>query len=484
MLYIAYQNTAFNLQIEYTLDMILSIYGADYQIIDYQTLPMLDEESSGVITYGREKPPRLLRNHIHIYESDLFSGDYLKPQSMPRTPLQRYKGLPIIYSGCGQLDSWVKKSNNSIETNIDIIASSFFMLSRYEEVVIDAKDRYERFPATASLAYKENFLDRPIVNEYIELLWEWFRSLKPELKRKPLWPDNKDFAICLTHDVDMIRKYPPLLLILSIGGALLRQKKPKLAFDIALEYLAILLHLRKEPYDTFDYITNLEKSSGFKSSFYFKAGGSSRQDSSDTIRKSRVRRIMRTLEREGCEIGLHPSFNSYTNLRLMASEKSSLDKLVNNKNYGCRQHVIRWKTPVTWRIQEQLGFLYDTTLGFADHIGFRCGICLPFKPFDVVENRRLNIWELPLTMMEGSLLGLSYQSFPPEEAYKEIIRHIKIVKKFRGVFVLLWHNSCLEDSGGQKGWSKVYEKVMKYVSRQGAFVGSGRDIIAWWNENI
>jgi len=479
-----YDNYDFSAPIEYTLDFILSICGASYKVIPFNKFKSkeYDLDKILVVSYGREYLDSGAGKQIHIYASDFFDKNYLKPRSLPQTPLQRHKDLPVIYSGCGQLDGLVKKSDNSIETNIDVIASSFFMVSRYEEVVINAKDRFDRFPATASLAHKENFLDRPIVNEYIKLLWDWVRSLKPDLEEKPLWPDNKNFAVCLTHDVDNIRKYSCIPPLLSVGSALLLQKKPNLAFNIALEYLTVLLRLRKDPYDTFDYITELEKSSGFKSSFYFMAGRHSKPDSRDTIKKSRVVRLVRSLERKGCEIGLHPSFYSYNSLQLMASDKCELDKRIGNKSYGCRLHYLRWKTPDTWRIQEQLGLLYDTTLSFADHIGFRCGVCLPFKPFDVVENRRLNIWELPLTVMEGSLLGLNYQNLPLEEAYDEIIRHIEIVKKFSGVFVLLWHNLYLGDSGDWKGRKEVYEKVMQYISQQNAFVSSGRDIIAWWDK--
>lgn len=480
---VIYDNYGFSVPIEYTFDLILSIYGVGCKVTplnefrpeEYKLDRML------VVSYGREYLNTGAKKQIHIYASDFFDEKYLKPQSMPQTPLPRYQDLPIIYSGSGRLDYWVAKSGNLIETNIDIVASAFFMISRYEEVIIDAKDQHDRFPATASLAYKENFLDRPIVNEYIELLWEWIHSLAPDLQREPLWPQNKKFAICLTHDVDNIRKYsykPPVLII---GGAIVHWGKPGLAFHIALEYLAILFHLKKDPYDTFDYITNLEKSSGFKSSFYFKAGGNSKHDSNDTIKKSRVARLMKSLEKKGCEIGLHPSFHSYNNLRLMASEKSELDKKASNRSYGCRQHYLRWKSPDTWRIQEQLGILYDTSLGFADHIGFRCGFCFPFKPFDVMENRIFDIWELPLTVMEGSLQSPGYQNLSSEEAYEEIIRHIEIVRKFGGVFVLLWHNSALEDSGNWKGWKKVYEETMRYMSQQGAFVSNGREIIDCWN---
>jgi len=132
---------------------------------------------------------------------------------MPQLPLKRWNGLPVIYEGNGDIRSPVVQSENLIETNIDIIASSFFMLSRYEEVIVDEKDQYDRFPATASVAYKEDFLTRPIVNEYIDLLWGWIDSFQLGFKRRVFW-GGKDFAVLLTHDVDTIQRFrwwrPPL----------------------------------------------------------------------------------------------------------------------------------------------------------------------------------------------------------------------------------------------------------------------------------
>ena len=65
------------------------------------------------------------------------------------------------------------------------------MLTRYEEVVnndpLRILDAHERFPATASIAYKENFLHRPVVNEYFEILWYCIKELVPHLEKKPLW---------------------------------------------------------------------------------------------------------------------------------------------------------------------------------------------------------------------------------------------------------------------------------------------------------
>jgi peptidoglycan/xylan/chitin deacetylase (PgdA/CDA1 family) len=482
---VIYDNYEFSSPIEYTFNLILSIYGVAYEIMPFNQFKA-EEHDLGktlVISYGREYLNTWGKRQIHIYASDFFGKNYLKPASMPETPLRKYRDLPVIYRGCGAFDSWIRKSQNLIETNIDIVASSFFMLSRYEEVVQDAKDEHGRFPAKASLAYKEGFLVRPIVNEYIELLWNWIEALKPEMVRRPFWPDNRDFAVCLTHDVDWLKKYSLLPPVISIGSAALRQRNLRLSFSMASYYLGTLLHLQKDPFDTFDYMLNLEHKHGFKSSFYFMAGGISEFDNRYSITEPKLMRLLRQIEDRGCEIGTHASYNSYNRLEHIMSEKTTLDKVLANKSTGCRQHYLRWKTPDTWRLQGKAGFLYDATLGFADHVGFRCGICLPYQPFDVVENRKLNIWELPLIAQDATLQSVNYQNLPPDNAYREIVKHIDKVKGLGGVFVLLWHNSSFDPLGGWTSWKQVYEKALRYISRQNAFVETSGNIIKWWQAN-
>ena len=478
---VLYNDQDFSAAIEYTFLLLLTGYEAHYKIIPIQQLNPDEYDFDGllVISYGEEFIDLSFVRQIHIYASDFFGKDYLKPSSMPTTPLRRYEGLPVIYTGQGHLDSMVKQSEKTIETDIDIIASSFFMVTRYEEVIIDAKDRYDRFPASASLSYREGFLDRPVVNEYIELLRSWIRLLLPDLEPEPFWPDNKDFAFCLTHDVDAIRRYsarPPLE---RIASAILRQNSPRLALSTATEYLLVLSHIRKDPYDTFDYMLGLEKSHCIKSSFYFMSGGGSSQVSY-VATEPLVARLIKQLEEAGCDTGLHAGYDSYNDPSIMSTEKANIDKVVSNRVYGCRQHVLRWKTPDTWRIQEKLGIFYDTSLAYADHIGFRGGICLPYQPFDIIENRQLSIWELPLTAMEGSLQNPRYQGMSPENACEEIIRHIDTVKALHGVFVLLWHNSSFYIHGGWKGWREVYETILQYLDGKNALTCNGREIIEHW----
>ncbi len=44
--------------------------------------------------------------------------------------------------------------------------------------------------------------------------------------------------------------------------------------------------------------------------------------------------------------------------------------------------------------------------------------------------------------MDGSLFN--YQNLTPEEGFQRIKNIINTVKKYQGVFVLLWHNSSLD----------------------------------------
>lgn len=475
-----YDNYDFSGPIEYIFNIIFLAYGISYRIIPFNRFNPVEYDLNKVlvISYGKKYLNMGIRNQIHIYSSGLFGENYLKPDSMPKVALKRYGDLPVIYYGCGDFDGFVRKSDGLIETNIDIIASSFFMLSRYEEIVLDKKDKFNRFPATGSLAYKENFLNRPVVNEYIELLWEWIDSFGLGFKRRKLWED-KDFAVCLTHDVDTVKKYKAYPPMLTIGSLTLRQKDLRRIFATIIDYFKA--KLGKDPYDNFSYIMKLEGRFGFKSSFYFMSGGNTKYDASYSINDSYIISLIKILQEKGFEVGLHPSFNSYNNFQMLNLEKEKLEKAAKNAIFGGRQHYLIWKTPNTWRNLEKAGLKYDVTLSFADHEGFRCGICFPYKPFDIVQNRVLDIWELPLTVMDTSLFV--YQSLTPEEGFQRIKALVDTIKKYNGVFVLLWHNSSFDELR-LPGWGQVYEKTLEYIGKPNIFNDTAKGVIDWRDNNV
>ncbi len=136
--------------------------------------------------------------------------DWLTAASLPSLPLPRLElattpadavtvsdSLPVIYGSPLPDGSFLSVQEEKIALGLDVLGSAFFMLSRYEELVGEVRDEHDRFPASASLAQAEGFLDRPIVNEYLEILWWALSRLWPALPRA-----EREFQLRLSHDVD------------------------------------------------------------------------------------------------------------------------------------------------------------------------------------------------------------------------------------------------------------------------------------------
>ena len=83
---------------------------------------------------------------------------------------------------------------------------------------------------------------------------------------------------------------------------------------------------------------------------------------------------------------------------------------------GVRYHYLRALYHETLPLLEQAGFTYDTTMAFAEHEGFRCGCSFPFRPYSLAEERPLDLVELPLAVMDGTLQEPHYRDLAAPEA--------------------------------------------------------------------
>ena len=358
------------------------------------------------------------------------------------------KNIPVIFG-----DNSLNIQSNEIVCGIDIFASSFFMLTRWEEYVNKERDMYNRFPATASVAYKFGFLDRPIVNEYVEMLWNMLRYLGIEQGRK-----QRSFQYILTHDVDHIIYWKSLKqLFRRLGGDILKRKSIREATNSLKDFINVRLGNSRDPYDTFDFLMDLSESLGVKSHFYFMSGGLTTYDNHYNIDSVRAKEIIRKIEERNHIIGFHPSFNTYNNKKQWRKEKEKLEEVLGYQVKEGRQHYLRFEAPFTWRIWNENQMEFDSTLSYADKEGFRCGVCYDFPVFDFLERRQLKLREFPLIVMEGSFT--TYQNIEPFEMEKKIVSLIEKVKKYKGNFVYLWHNSSFK-VGKWREYDNIYSSTL------------------------
>ena len=336
------------------------------------------------------------------------------------------------------------------------------MLTRWEENVISEKDEYGRFPEKISLSIRNGIHHRPVVNEYIEMLWKMLQFLGYSGKRKKM-----EFEAIITHDVDGVIRYKNFYKLLKIiAGDIIVRKKPGLIPSTIKEYIEVKTGVKKDNYDTFDYLMDLSEKLNVKSHFYFLAQnkGSKRKASNSNydfrydICDPAVISFIQNIKKRGHLVGIHGSYNSYNNYDMFTKEVENLERITGQISES-RQHYLRFMAPVTWRIGNQNRLVQDSTLGFAEEIGFRCGTCYPFHVFDFVKRESLDLVETPLTVMEGAVLFITRN---PDDFYSRICSMIDIVRKYNGKFVLLWHTNCF-NSFEWYPYQDYYLKIINYL---------------------
>ena len=376
------------------------------------------------------------------------------------------KNIPVIYG-----NDELKVNENEIICDIDIFASSFFMLTRWEEYVNKIRDIHSRFPATASLAYKNNSLHRPIVNEYIEMLWNILKFLGVSQNRK-----EKKFKLVLTHDVDNLYKWKSWRQVFrTMGGDVLKRRNLNIAMSRIKQYEKIRQRKMKDPYDTFDHLMDGSESIGVKSRFYFMSGGVTKYDNNYKIGEKKCIELIKEIKRRGHIIGFHGSYASYNNSQQWKKEKELMERIYKGEINEGRQHFLRFEVPTTWQMWENNNMQIDSTCGYADREGFRCGTGDEFPIFNILKRKKLSLKERPLVVMDDTLQNPDYRSLSPSEGFEIIKYHIEIVRKYKSKITLLWHNSSF-DASTSAGWKKVYKNTIRLFCNENVFVsGEGKN---------
>ena len=380
------------------------------------------------------------------------------------------KQIPVLYSAESKDSAngnYYQETQNQICWSIDLFGCSFFCLTRYEELARPSYDSRDRFPASASLAYREGFLNRPIVNEYVELLWLSFKRLWPVLVRP-----QRSYRLFVSHDVDHLLYHSGRSFSRTLSSAAndaISRRDIELAWRRLKAFRQVKQgRIETDPYNTFDFIMSVSERQGLQSAFYFITDHSSKNaennDGSYVFDDSRTRNLIRSIVERGHEIGLHPSYNTYLSQTQTQLEFDKLRQIAEEEGaqqtqWGGRQHFLRWQNPTTWQQNwEEAGLNYDSTLSFADDCGFRCGTCYEYPVFNLKTRQPLQLKERPLIAMEVTLL--SYLGLSWQECFEKI-KDLNIKCRFyNGDFTLLWHNNNLA-SVHAKRW---YEAILRDVS--------------------
>jgi len=327
------------------------------------------------------------------------------------------------------------------------------LFTRKEEYNSQIRDKYDRFPYYTS-THRNIF--EPSASKYLV-----------EHGYHAEYPEDTPFAVCLTHDIDILYKTKRTKTFEALGQ--LRNARFSKSIDSLVQ-----MRSKKEPWWNFSDIMALEDRYDAKSSFYFMAEDPADQDYNYDVEDCEA--IIGELSDDGWEVGLHGGHTTCTDPVEMREKKLRLEKVLNKNVVGYRNHYLRFRVPDTWEHLHSAGFHYDATFGYADCIGFRNGMCHPFKPYNLTKRCEIDILEIPLTIMDDTLIY--YMKMDIGTSWEMTKRLIDTVERYHGVISLLWHNYIL--IGEQR---KFYEKILKYCSEKGAWMTSGKEITRWFDHS-
>ena len=370
---------------------------------------------------------------------------------MPSLPLQEIEGIPFLYGS-----PYIEKIENTIVCYADLIASTYFLISRYEEYINPNKNRdtHGRYIGKQSIPAKANFIHRPIVEEYGELLRKLLQQTNITLPPIPQQINH----IYLTHDVDSITNYRRLRGFL--GGTYRSIVKRTESITTILKSLFNINH---DPAYTFPWILQQDNQLPEATQIYFiKATHNAKgfdRPTYNLIGKNFIHLKKEILKSSPNAIfGLHASYRSGNTPDIIVEEQKLLQYAIENQRITTsRHHYLRSLQPNDMEALIDARITDDYTMGYADIAGFRLGTCRAVRFINPSTRKLTSLTLHPLTMMDCSLTHEKYMGLNYEESLLYAQNLIEQTKKHNGDLCLLWHNTIFSEKDHKNLYSQLIQ---------------------------
>ena len=343
------------------------------------------------------------------------------------------------------------QSQSDSSMGFDVFSASFYLVSRYEEYLPSVKDIHQRFQAENSLAYKHDFLQKPLINI-------WANSLMQKIKQKH--PDleviSPTYNYISTIDIDNAFYYLEKGFVRSLAGFF--ASLFNFDFNGIQQRFAVLSGKKKDPYDTYDTQLKLQKEYNLKVIYFILLADYGLNDKNISFTKRKFQLLIKRLA-DYASIGIHPSYGSNTNFAKLPKEIKRLEGITKREVTKSRQHFLKLTIPETYNQLVDLGIRDDYTMGFASAIGFRASICSAYTFYNLDTETILPIKIHPFAVMDATLFY--YLKLSPAKSIAQISALIEEVKNVNGTFISLWHNDTFSNYKQWEGWESVYKEMIK-----------------------
>ncbi|MGI6342732.1 MAG: polysaccharide deacetylase family protein [Bacteroidales bacterium] len=431
-------------KITHRIKFIFELIFSDMLNIDIDFTTNIDDFNSyqgAKISYGVGST----NSNCYFYASSLLFEKHISPKLLD---FGTYKNEPIFFC---------TSDENSL-LPFDIFAASFYLVSRYEEYLPFEADAHDRFPAEESVALKNNFLHKPLVNIWVE----WLRNILNE-KFQSLKIQKLPFRYLPTIDVDSAFKYKHKGFIRNLGGIYSDLKNN--SFSVFLKKLAerkdVILNKLPDPFNTFDVCIDLHKDFDKYPFYFILLADFSKNNPNISYSSWNFRNIIQQLSDYG-NVGIHPSYQTFDNKNLMLEEINRLQDIISTKINSSRQHFLRFRLPETYHILIDNNITNDYSMGYSQHVGYRASIAYPFYFFDLSRDYKTNLMIHPFAVMDGALKPF----IKTNESVNIVKQLVDELYEVGGVFTTVWHNHALTTDEDGTDWLNIYKEILNYLKQK------------------
>ena len=334
----------------------------------------------------------------------------------------------------------------------DVFAASFYVVSRYEEYLPFAPDKFGRFRPETSCLYEYEMLERPVVDRWAVML------LGKIAERYPALRSGNSFGFLPTYDIDAAWAFKHKGLFRSVGGYardFVDGNKANMRYRTR-----VLFGADTDPFDSYEFQFRLQRKYDLHPVYFVLCGDYNTNDKSISIRNTAFQNLIKHIG-DYAEVGVHPSFASFAEPERIEKEIQRLASVLNREVTQSRFHFLHMTLPHSYQHLVELDITDDYTMGYASMPGFRAGTSRPFRFFDIENDAPTNLTVHPFAVMDGTLRD--YLDMGVEQSFEKLKTIVDEVKKVNGTFCYLTHNETLGGKYRWQGWPEMYERMIEYM---------------------
>ncbi len=302
-------------------------------------------------------------------------------------------------------------------------------------------------------------------------------------------PLGHPYMVCLTHDIDFIgirhHRFDHTLLgfvyrvFRSVGRRPWAWDTVRKNFAALLSVPAVHLGMAEDFWYPMRRYTAVEKD---RASTYFFIPFAGRPGQLANSPRGRYRAApydvneysedLRRLEAEGREVAVH-GIDAWCDANAGTDEADVIRQITGSARLGIRMHWLYFSEASVSQL-EKAGYVYDSTLGYNDAVGFRNGTTQVFRPPGAV-----TLLELPLNIQDTALFFPDRMNLSDAAALTLCRTLMTTLERFGGVLTTNWHDRSLAP---ERNWNALYDAIVsELVARNACFV-QARQAVRWFQQ--